>query len=68
MFALMWTNWLFTYIFLAKGIISNVADDEDPANIDLIKSLVRENIGGNALILLTITMRGKRAVYFGYVL
>ncbi|KLO09761.1 hypothetical protein SCHPADRAFT_857550 [Schizopora paradoxa] len=39
------------------GIISNVAEGEDRNNIDLIKNLVREHIKGNALILLTITMR-----------
>jgi hypothetical protein len=41
------------------GIISNVGDGEHPKNIDLIKDLVREHITGNALILLTETMRGK---------
>lgn len=40
------------------GIISNVAEGEDRNNIELIKNLVREHIKGNALILLTITMRG----------
>ncbi|EJC99594.1 uncharacterized protein FOMMEDRAFT_148530 [Fomitiporia mediterranea MF3/22] len=39
------------------GIISNVADGEDPRSIDLIQNLVRDNISGNALILLAITMR-----------
>ncbi|EJC99591.1 uncharacterized protein FOMMEDRAFT_92854 [Fomitiporia mediterranea MF3/22] len=39
------------------GIISNIADGEDSANIDLIQNLVRDNISGNTLILLTITMR-----------
>ncbi|THH08883.1 hypothetical protein EW145_g2400 [Phellinidium pouzarii] len=40
------------------GIISNVAEGEDLGNIELIKDLVKEHISGNALILLTITMRG----------
>ncbi|TDL25543.1 hypothetical protein BD410DRAFT_717419 [Rickenella mellea] len=39
------------------GIISNVAEGEDRGNIDLIKNLVKDHIAGNALILLTITMR-----------
>ncbi|KAL5530980.1 hypothetical protein ACEPAG_3856 [Sanghuangporus baumii] len=39
------------------GIISNVADGEDRGNINLIEDLVRREISGNALILLTITMR-----------
>ncbi|KAH8117944.1 P-loop containing nucleoside triphosphate hydrolase protein [Phellopilus nigrolimitatus] len=39
------------------GIISNVSEGEDPKNIELVKSLVKEHISGNALILLTITMR-----------
>ncbi|THG95428.1 hypothetical protein EW026_g6225 [Hermanssonia centrifuga] len=39
------------------GIISNVAKGEDPGNIEAVKSMVREHIKGNTLILLTITMR-----------
>ncbi|GAA5955061.1 hypothetical protein JCM3765_003176 [Sporobolomyces pararoseus] len=39
------------------GIIQNVEEGEDPANIELIKSLVVKHITGNALILLTLTMR-----------
>ncbi|KAL5536401.1 hypothetical protein ACEPAF_223 [Sanghuangporus sanghuang] len=39
------------------GIISNVADGEDRENIKLIEDLVKRQIAGNALILLTVTMR-----------
>ncbi|KAJ3559507.1 hypothetical protein NM688_g311 [Phlebia brevispora] len=39
------------------GIISNVASGEDRGNIEAVKSMVKEHIKGNTLILLTITMR-----------
>ncbi|KAJ7590318.1 P-loop containing nucleoside triphosphate hydrolase protein [Mycena floridula] len=39
------------------GIISNVAEGEDRNNIELVTQLVKEHIQGNALILVTITMR-----------
>ncbi|KAL5513678.1 hypothetical protein ACEPAH_4077 [Sanghuangporus vaninii] len=45
-----------TFIDL-PGIISNVADGEDPGNISLIEDLVKRQITGNAIILLTVTMR-----------
>ncbi|GAA5832477.1 hypothetical protein JCM5353_003251 [Sporobolomyces roseus] len=39
------------------GIISNVEEGEDPANIDLIKGMVDKVIEGNCLILLTLSMK-----------
>lgn len=47
------------------GIIHNVSDGEDKRNIALIEDLVKYHIQGNALILLTITMRGasRPAIY-----
>lgn len=41
------------------GIISNVASGDDRGNIEAVKTMVKEHIKGNTLILLTITMRGK---------
>ncbi|GAA5927851.1 uncharacterized protein JCM15063_006013 [Sporobolomyces koalae] len=39
------------------GIISNVDEGEDEANIDLIRNLVTKTVTGNALILLIFSMR-----------
>ena len=40
------------------GIISTVDKGEDKQNITAVRSMVKEHIQGNTLILLTITMRG----------